>query len=95
MSRDIIERVVTKVLNREFRSRTELAKYLGVTTGYVSQLRQSAVEIGLVDSKQWASSFRTGKNGQRGPDKNPRKPRIGAATKRVMEVLEQEDTVTV
>ena len=90
MTTDIIERVVTRVLDREFRSRTELAKALGVDSSYVARISQKAVKLGLVDGKDWAASFRTGKSGLRGKDRNPRQERLGPTSKRVLKVLTSE-----
>lgn len=87
MSSDLIKLVVTRVLNREFRSRTELANALGVHNSYVARLSRKAVEYGLVDRQAWASSFRTGRKGQRGKNKNPRRPRLGPTAQRVLQIL--------
>lgn len=90
MTKDVIERVVERVLHREFRTRLELGKALGgVSSGYITRLSRRAVELGLVDSEQWMESFKTGKkSGQRGPNKQPRKERLGPTATRVLQALE-------
>lgn len=94
MNEELIQRVLTKVLNREFRSRRELGLALGIprtsASSYVSRLKERAVALGLVDPRQWEFSFATGKNGQRGKDKGPRKATLGPTAKKILERLNQE-----
>lgn len=98
MSTDLIKRVVHLVTTRGFRTRSELAKYLGVRTCYVARLGQKAVALGLVDKKEWDRGFRSGaKTGQRGKDRPTtiRKERIGPTTARILNALESQETSSV
>jgi hypothetical protein len=69
MDNETLRKIIEQVLEKRFRSRGELAKWLGVDCSYISRMSRVAIQRGLVDPKSWRNSFRTGRTGQRGPDR--------------------------
>lgn len=87
MDNETLSKIVVMVLGRRFRSRTELATYIGVDVSYISRICRTAVQRGMVDPKAWQDSFRTGRCGHRGPNKKPRVNAHGRTAEKVKQAL--------
>jgi hypothetical protein len=81
MNQETLE-LINRIRSREFSTRCEAAKALGMHPSSITHIGKMVIEEGVMDRRQWDACFfgTTPGQGKRGKDRRPRRKPLGKAS---------------